>query len=59
MHSILVDLEGTIFNSAPGIIGSFQHTLRCLGAQCPPDDGLMWVVGPPLRRSFPRLIGEF
>lgn len=57
MHSILVDLDGTIFNSAPGIIGSFQHTLRCLGAQCPPDEELMWVVGPPLRRSFPKLIG--
>jgi phosphoglycolate phosphatase len=57
MHAILVDLDGTIYNSAPGIIGSYQHALRCLGAKCPPADDLTWVVGPPLRRSFPKLIG--
>lgn len=57
MHAILVDLDGTIYDSAPGSIGSFQHALRCLGAECPPDEDLTWVVGPPLRRSFPKLIG--
>lgn len=57
MLAILVDLDGTIYDSAPGIIGSFQHTLRVLGAECPPAEDLTWVVGPPLRRSFPKLIG--
>jgi phosphoglycolate phosphatase len=57
MLAILVDLDGTIYDSAPGIIGSYQHTLRCLGAECPPVEDLTWVVGPPLRRSFPKLIG--
>ncbi len=57
MASIPVDLGSTMFISAPGIIGSYQHMLRCLGAQCPPDEALMGVVGLPLRRSFPRLIG--
>ncbi len=56
MISILVDLDGTVYDSAPGIIGSYQYTLRCLGAECPPAEDLTWVVGPPLRRSFPRLI---
>jgi phosphoglycolate phosphatase len=57
MFAILVDLDGTIYDSAPGIIGSYQHALRCLGAECPPAEDLNWVVGPPLRRSFPKLIG--
>jgi phosphoglycolate phosphatase len=57
VFAILVDLDGTIYDSAPGIIGSYQHALRCLGAECPPAEDLTWVVGPPLRRSFPKLIG--
>jgi phosphoglycolate phosphatase len=57
MFAILVDLDGTIYDSAPGIIGSYQHALRCLGAECPPAEDLNWVVGRPLRRSFPKLIG--
>ncbi|WP_262270472.1 HAD hydrolase-like protein [Microvirga yunnanensis] len=57
MFAILIDLDGTIYDSAPGIIESYQHTLECLGAECPPADDLTWVVGPPLRRSFPKLIG--
>ena len=56
MISILVDLNGTIVNSGPGIIGSYQHALRCMGVECPPAEDLTWVVGPPSRRSFPKLI---
>jgi phosphoglycolate phosphatase len=54
--ALLVDLDGTIVNSAPGIIGSYQHALRCMGAECPPAGDLRWVLGPPSRRSFPKLI---
>ncbi len=57
MFAILVDLDGTIINSGPGIIGSYQHALRCMGVDCPPAEDLTWVVGPPSRRSFPKLIG--
>jgi phosphoglycolate phosphatase len=55
--AILVDLDGTIVNSAPGIIGSYQHALRSLGVACPPAEDLTWVLGLPSRRSFPKLIG--
>ncbi len=57
MFAILVDLDGTIVNSARGIIGSYQHTLRCLGVECPRAEDLTWVVGPPSRRSLPKLLG--
>jgi phosphoglycolate phosphatase len=57
VFAILVDLDGTIINSGPGIIGSYQHALRCMGVDCPPAEDLTWVVGPPSRRSFPKLLG--
>jgi phosphoglycolate phosphatase len=57
VFAILVDLDGTIINSGPGIIGSYQHALQRMGVDCPPAEDLTWVVGPPSRRSFPKLIG--
>ncbi len=56
MFAILVDLDGTIIDSGPGIIGSYQHALRCMGVECPSAEDLTWVIGPPSRRSFPKLI---
>jgi len=56
VFAILVDLDGTIINSGPGIIDSYQHALRCMGVECPSAEDLAWVVGPPSRRSFPKLI---
>jgi phosphoglycolate phosphatase len=56
VFAILVDLDGTIIDSGPGIIGSYQHALRCMGVDCPPAEDLTWIVGPPSRRSFPKLI---
>jgi phosphoglycolate phosphatase len=57
VFSVLLDLDGTIVDSAPGIIGSYQHALRCMGLECPPASELTWVVGPPSRRSFTKFIG--
>ena len=57
MH-ILVDLDGTLVDPRPGIIGSFQFALAGLGRPVPPADELTWVIGPPLRTSLPKLIGD-
>ena len=54
---ILVDLDGTLLDPKPGILGSIQYALRCLGAPVPPIDDLAWAIGPPLRTTFPRLLG--
>jgi len=56
MFAFLVDLDGTIVNSGPGIIDSYQHALRYMGVECPSAEDLTWVIGPPSRRSFPKLI---
>ncbi len=52
---VLFDLDGTLLDPKPGIIGSVQFALRSLGLPVPPVDDLLHVIGPPLRDSFPRL----
>lgn len=51
----LLDLDGTLTDPKPGIVGSFQYALRELGLTVPAVDDLVWVIGPPLRQSFPQL----
>lgn len=55
---ILVDLDGTLVDPKPGIVGSFQYALGRLGAPVPPAEELHWVIGPPLRVSFPKVLGS-
>jgi phosphoglycolate phosphatase len=51
----LVDLDGTITDPRPGILGAYRHALASLGLEAPPAEDLLWVIGPPLRHSFPKL----
>ena len=54
----LVDLDGTLTDPADGIIGGFQFALRKLGAPIPDKSTLGWVIGPPLRKAFPKLLPD-
>jgi phosphoglycolate phosphatase len=54
---ILVDLDGTLVDPRPGLIGSIQYALDKLGRTAPPAGELLWMIGPPLRVSFPKLLG--
>lgn len=54
---VLVDLDGTLVDPKSGIVGSFQFALERLGHPVPPAEDLRWVIGPPLRVSFPRVLG--
>ncbi len=55
MIDVLLDLDGTIHDPAPGIIGSVQVALQQLGLPVPEPTALHWVIGPPLRQTFPEL----
>lgn len=57
MHSILVDLDGTLTDPAAGIIAAIQHALQEMGAAVPAADSLGWAIGPPLRQTFTKLLG--
>lgn len=49
---ILFDLDGTLTDSAPGVMNSFHHALSCFGIEPESHEALKKVVGPPLRYSF-------
>jgi len=50
---VLLDLDGTLMDSAPGIIASAQHAYRALGLPEPTYAELRSFVGPPITDSFP------
>ena len=50
--SVLFDLDGTILDSAPGIVQSLVDTFAYLGLPVPSHEELMHYVGPPLLDSF-------
>jgi phosphoglycolate phosphatase len=55
MH-VFFDLDGTLTDSRPGIVRSFQHALSELGQTLPSDHELTPYVGPPLARCFAELL---
>jgi phosphoglycolate phosphatase len=56
--TILLDLDGTLIDPAVGILGCYRQVLEALGRPVSPDEDLRWVIGPPSRVSFVRLLGE-
>lgn len=57
MH-LLFDLDGTLTDSKPGILNCIQHALSAHGRPVPPPDDLGWCIGPPLRETLARLLGD-
>lgn len=51
-QSVLLDLDGTLVDSAPGIVSTIAFTLETLGRPVPPMKELLRWVGPPLPQSF-------
>lgn len=55
--TVLIDLDGTLIDPKPGIIGSIQYALQRMGEPVPPAEGLTAAIGPPLRTTFSALVG--
>ena len=55
---MLLDLDGTLIDPRPGIVGSVRYALGRLGAPVPPAEELTWCIGPSLRETFPQLLGS-
>jgi phosphoglycolate phosphatase len=56
LANILFDLDGTLTDPKEGITRSIQFSLEKLGVTVPAADQLTWCIGPPLRKSFSRLL---
>lgn len=58
MNAILFDLDGTLTDPRVGITRCIAHALERMGRPSPPLDDLLFAIGPPLRASLARLLGE-
>lgn len=56
---IFLDLDGTLTDSRPGILGSYHATLRALGHEPDPAKDLTFVIGPPVEDSMARILIEY
>jgi len=53
---LLFDLDGTLTDPKPGIVGCIRFALDQLTVACPGDDVLAGYIGPPLRATFAKLL---
>lgn len=54
---VLFDLDGTITDSAPGIVNSIRYSLAKHGMAVPEEQELRKFVGPPLKEQFQKVFG--
>ena len=64
LEAVLFDLDGTLTDSRLGILRSARYAFERLSAAkgrafpLPDDAELGWMIGPPLRDSFAKLVGR-
>jgi phosphoglycolate phosphatase len=58
MTTFLFDLDGTLTDPREGITRSLAYALERMGHAPPPLDEMTFAIGPPLRRSIARLLGN-
>lgn len=49
---VLFDLDGTLTDSAPGILNCIRYALESMGIDSPPDEQMRPFLGPPLVDTF-------
>ena len=52
---VIFDLDGTLTDSAPGVVASFTHALAAVGAPVPDANLAELVVGPPMHHTLAKL----
>ena len=55
---LLFDLDGTLIDSAPGILACIEHACTAMGVQAPAREVLRGWIGPPLGETFPGVVGS-
>ncbi len=55
---VIFDLDGTLTDSAEGIVASFLHALDQVGIAVPDGDLVAQIVGPPMDDTFRTMLGE-
>jgi len=57
-NAIFFDLDGTLTDPKTGITRCIRHAMERLNVAAPAEDELTWCIGPPLRPSLVKLVGE-
>jgi len=57
VSTLFFDLDGTLTDPREGITRCLQYGVECLGRPYPEQSELVRYIGPPLRWTFPRLLG--
>lgn len=52
---VLLDLDGTLSESEPGIVGSLRIALTSLGLPVPPPEVMRHAIGPPFEIGLPEI----
>lgn len=52
---VIFDLDGTLTDSAQGIVSSFRHALGSVGAAVPDGDLAGMIIGPPMHHTLQSL----
>jgi phosphoglycolate phosphatase len=58
-QAVLLDLDGTLADSRPGIVACFQHMLAELGHDPAVAGDLTWAVGPPMAVSIGTMLAKY
>lgn len=58
IRTVLLDLDGTLSDSRPGITGCFRYTMATLGHDPDAAGDLTWAIGPPIAVSLRRLLAS-
>jgi phosphoglycolate phosphatase len=59
MTAVLLDLDGTLIDSRPGIGASCAAALRALGHTLEPEFDITPLIGPPLPQVITRLLARY
>ena len=58
IKNLLLDLDGTLTDSRPGITRSIEHALTRLGLPVPAEAEMVQLIGPPLKQTFEQLLPD-
>jgi len=57
MQTLLIDLDGTLSDSAPGILASLRRAFADVGVPEPDETTMRSLLGPPFYEALPPLFG--
>ena len=55
----LLDLDGTLIDTRPGIVACMRRTLADLGHGLDPGEDLNWMIGPPMEQTMGALLARW